>query len=213
MTDEETWARIAALRTELIDQLTDLPAGQWDTPSLCPGWRVRDVVAHTILPERFAGAGGLVGLARAGISLQQSIHTDAVKRGSAPLEDLIAAYRAGIDRRTVPPRREPQHLLDDLFIHARDVRQPLGIVAPYGSRSYDSALLTAVADAPVDVGGRQPQALDAARCAEHRVRRDLLGDGEDVTGAAEALILAMSGREVVLPELVGPGVARLAARR
>src|SRR5665648_501152 len=40
-----------------------------------------------------------------------------------------------------------------------------------------------------------------------------VGDGEEVTGAAEALILAMSGREVVLPELVGPGVARLAARR
>src|SRR5665811_482911 len=145
MTDEDTWARIVALRPELIDQLSELPAGQWDTPSLCPGWRVRDVVAHTILPERFAGAGGLVGLARAGFSLQQSIHTDAVKRGSAPLEDLIAAYRAGIDRRTVPPRREPQHLLDDLFIHAQDVRRPLGILCASGSPSCDPAVLVALA--------------------------------------------------------------------
>jgi len=213
MTAERIWAWMVALRTELIDQLSELPAEQWDTPSLCPGWRVRDVVAHTILPERFTGAGGLVGLARAGFSLQRSIHTDAVRRGSAPLENLIAAYRAGIDRRTVPPRREPQHLLDDLFIHAQDVRRPLGILCASGSPSCDPELLTAVAQkVSTDPVLGAPSRIKGLRLTATDVDWGV-GDGEEVTGAAEALILAMSGREVVLPELVGPGVARLAARR
>jgi len=213
VTDEETWARIAALRTELIDQLTDLPAEQWDTPSLCPGWRVRDVVAHTILPERFALPGGLVQFARTGFSLQRAIHADAVERGSAPLPDLIAAFRRAIGRRTVPPTREPQHVLNDLFVHAQDVRRPLGITSPAGFASRDPGLLVAIAqkvstdpvlDAPSRIKGLRLTATDVDWS---------VGDGEEVTGAAEALILAMSGREVVLPELVGPGVARLAATR
>lgn len=213
MTAERTWAWIVALRTELIDQLSELPAEQWDTPSLCPGWRVRDVVAHTIPHERFTAPGGLVGLARAGLSLQRSIHIDAVRRGSAPLEDLIAAYRAGIDRRSVPPRREPQHLLDDLFIHAQDIRRPLSLRCPSGSPSCDPAVLVALAQkVSTDPVLGAPSRIKGLRLTATDVDWSV-GDGEEVTGAAEALILAMSGREVVLPELVGPGVARLAATR
>jgi len=212
MTAERTWAWIVALRTELIDQLSELPAEQWDTPSLCPGWRVRDVAAHTIPPERFTGPGGLIGFARAGFSLQRAIHADAVRRGSAPLEDLIAAYRAGIDRRTVPPRREPQHLLDDLFIHAQDIRRPLSLRCPSGSPSCDPALPVTIAQkVSTDPALGAPSRIKGLRLTATDVDWSI-GDGEEVAGAAEALILAMSGREVVLPELVGPGVARLAAR-
>lgn len=213
MTDEETWARIAALRTELIDQLTDLPAEQWDTPSLCPRWRVRDVVAHTILPERFALPGGLVQFARTGFNLQRAIHADAVERGSAPLPDLIAAFRRAIGRRTVPPTREPQHVLNDLFVHAQDVRRPLGITSPAGFASRDPGLLVAVGQTvATDRVLGSPSRIAGLRLAATDVD-SAIGDGDEVTGAAEALILAMTGRQVVLPELTGPGVTLLAARR
>lgn len=37
-----------AERTDLADLLETLTAGQWEAPSLCEDWRVRDVVAHVM---------------------------------------------------------------------------------------------------------------------------------------------------------------------
>ncbi|WP_020501226.1 maleylpyruvate isomerase family mycothiol-dependent enzyme [Sciscionella marina] len=43
---------IAAERIELAELLSDLTEQQWDAPSLCTGWRVREVVAHMTLAFR-----------------------------------------------------------------------------------------------------------------------------------------------------------------
>lgn len=45
-------AAISAERSDLADLLEALPADQWNHPSLCEGWRVREVVAHIIMPFR-----------------------------------------------------------------------------------------------------------------------------------------------------------------
>ena len=208
-----TWASVAALRAELIDQLDELPDDAWDGPSLCPGWRVRDVVAHTILPERLSLVGGVVGLARAGFSLRRFLHLDAIRRGSAPLEELVASFREAIDRQVPPPGRTPQHLLDDLYVHASDIRRPLGLTAPSGSVSYDPAVLTGIAEAvAVDDGLGVPARIEGLAL----IATDIPwthGDGATVSGPIEALILAMTGRTVVHPELSGDGLALLAERR
>jgi uncharacterized protein (TIGR03083 family) len=212
MTDAAVWDTIGALRAELIDQLVELPAERWDEPSLCPGWRIRDVVAHTILPERFSPFGGLVGLARAGFSLRRLLHTDAIRRGSAPLEELIASFREAIDRQVPAPGRTPQHLLDDLYVHARDIRRPLGLAAPEGSPSYRTPVLTGIADTiAADSGLGVPARIAGLRLTATDIQWTH-GDGAEIRGTAEALVLAMTGRKVVLPELTGPGVALLAAR-
>jgi hypothetical protein len=46
---------IAAQRAELAEVLTGLPEPSWDEPTLCTGWRVREVVAHITMPFRFSG--------------------------------------------------------------------------------------------------------------------------------------------------------------
>jgi len=38
----------------LADLLDTLPDERWDTPSLCAGWRVREVVAHMTMPARYS---------------------------------------------------------------------------------------------------------------------------------------------------------------
>ncbi|WP_244360941.1 maleylpyruvate isomerase family mycothiol-dependent enzyme [Microbispora triticiradicis] len=53
---------IAAERRELADLLSGLPPQAWDAPSLCAGWRVREVVAHLTLPYRHSGPRVLAGL-------------------------------------------------------------------------------------------------------------------------------------------------------
>ena len=38
----------------LAELLDTFPDAQWDTPSLCAGWRVREVVAHLTMPVRYS---------------------------------------------------------------------------------------------------------------------------------------------------------------
>lgn len=203
----DTWDRVAALRTEFVAQAEELTPAEWDAPTLCEGWRVRDLVAHLILPDRFSPLGGLAGLIRAGFRLDRFIHRDAIRRGSVPVPDLLASYQAGIHRRSVPPGRQPANVLADLVIHLQDIRRPLGL--PW---SYDMELLRTVASTihpdkklgvPKRVAGLSLRATDTGWAA---------GNGAEVTGPLEALILAMAGRPVTLPALAGTGMAVLAAR-
>jgi uncharacterized protein (TIGR03083 family) len=45
---------IAEERRELAAVLGGLPAARWDAPTLCAGWRVREVVAHMTMPFRYS---------------------------------------------------------------------------------------------------------------------------------------------------------------
>lgn len=47
-------AAVAAEFTRLADVLDGLADVAWDTPSLCAGWRVREVVAHMTMAVRYA---------------------------------------------------------------------------------------------------------------------------------------------------------------
>ena len=42
-----------AERERLATFFGDLSPEQWDTPSLCEGWRVREVIAHLTMPARY----------------------------------------------------------------------------------------------------------------------------------------------------------------
>jgi uncharacterized protein (TIGR03083 family) len=42
----DIWTGISAERGALADDLANLTPAQWDTPSLCSEWTVRDIVAH-----------------------------------------------------------------------------------------------------------------------------------------------------------------------
>ena len=203
----DTWASITALRTELIEQLAALPVQRWDEPTLCERWQVRHVVAHLTLPEHMSFFTVVGSLARAGFSLNRMIDQDAITKGSAPVPDVIEAYRDGIRRRTTPPTRTAEHLLLDLFTHAQDIRRPLGLPWSYQPEVLELVAGTAFAD------GR-------LKMAERAVGLRLVGidtgwsvgTGPEVTGTTEALIMAMEQRPVALRELQGPGTETFASR-
>src|SRR6476620_5131081 len=46
---ERTWSVIAEERRSLADLLEGLTPAEWESPSLCGRWRVRDVAAHLAL--------------------------------------------------------------------------------------------------------------------------------------------------------------------
>jgi hypothetical protein len=48
MDQDEKWAVIAEQRRVLADVLAGLPDHQWEQPSLCSQWRVRDLAAPVL---------------------------------------------------------------------------------------------------------------------------------------------------------------------
>jgi len=203
----DMWNQIALLREELAAQLAQLAPADWDTPSLCAGWRARDVVAHLTLPARFSPLGGLGGLIRSGFSLDMYIQQDAIRRGSAPVAEVLAAYRAAIPYQSVPPKRRPANVLADLAIHMQDIRRAIGL--PW---SFDPEVLTTVASTVhADAGLGVPTRMAGLHLRSTDTTWDA-GDGAEVTGPLEALVLAMAGRPAVASELDGPGVDTVGER-
>ena len=49
MDREESWQVIAEQRLTLARLLEGLSEAEWEHPSLCAGWRVRDVAAHVAM--------------------------------------------------------------------------------------------------------------------------------------------------------------------
>ena len=102
----------------------------------------------------------------------------------------------------------PGEFFVDKLIHGQDIRRPLGI-----ERVIPVDHLTAALDAMPRIGGF----LKSKRVAKglRLVATDVdhtVGDGPEVRGPAEAIVLALSGRPVGLPELQGAGVATLRDR-
>jgi uncharacterized protein (TIGR03083 family) len=54
VTDGRMQPMIKGTYAALADLLKALPVERWDPPSLCEGWRVREVVAHLTMPARYS---------------------------------------------------------------------------------------------------------------------------------------------------------------
>lgn len=132
-------AELAAI-SECLHELDD---EQWDAPSLCTGWRVRDVVSHMCVGY------------------------------TTPMPTMIAKVAA---RRFNVPKT-----------------------------SFEESIAFASARTPAEqrTAGLRLRAVDVGW--SH-------GEGPDVTGPGEAILLAASGRPVALADLEGDGVETLAAR-
>ena len=96
----------------------------------------------------------------------------------------------------------------DKLIHNQDIRRPLDL-----PRSIPTDHLVAALDALPSIGGFLKSKGNAAGL--RLVATDVdhtVGNGPEVRGPAEAIILAVSGRPVALPELTGDGVDTLRSR-
>ncbi|WP_153414703.1 maleylpyruvate isomerase family mycothiol-dependent enzyme [Nocardia macrotermitis] len=192
-------------RIDLAEFLATLTPEQWEQPSLCEGWRVRDVVAHMISYEEL----GRWGLARRFIK-GKLLYANAVgvrEFGSLGPGELLRFLNDHLVPSGLTAGFGGMIALVDGTIHHQDIRRPLGMPRQI----------------PAD---RLLRVLDAAPPnprlgAWHRIRGLRLcandidwshGSGPEVRGAGEALLLAITGRPSVLGELTGPGQPLLAAR-
>ena len=196
-----------AERGDLAALLRALTPEQWEAPSLCTEWPVRDVVAHVVSYEELDGRGVLRRYAR-GRFVPRRINAVGVAdyAGHRP-EQLIEVLERHLRPRGLTAGFGGRIALVDGVIHQQDIRRPLRVPR----------------DVPVE---RLRPVLDFARIAPPigafgRIRGLRLvatdfdwaaGKGAEVSGPGEALLMAMAGRGAALGELSGPGLPVLARR-
>lgn len=195
-------------RREFADLLDGLAPHEWQAPSLCAGWNVRDVVAHTVayLGQTRLQLTGAMLAARGQVD---RINESALAHHAALEPDqLRILMRAGADPSGAGRLYCCRVALIECLIHQQDIRRPLG-----RSRTIPAdALLASLAFArisPVIGGARRTRGL-------RLIADDLgwsAGRGPEIRGTGEAILLAMAGRvEAVADELQGPGVTHLCGR-
>lgn len=78
----------------LADSLEQQAPDVWDQPSLCAGWRVRDVVAHMTMPARLSDEHFGAELATVGGDFQRLSDTIAVRDGELPVAEHLTNLRS-----------------------------------------------------------------------------------------------------------------------
>lgn len=187
--------------------LGTLSPRQWQAPTLCANWRVRDVVAHVICYDELA-LRGMLALAVRGQFRSSRINAVALARYSTcGPEQLLALLGAHLQPRGLPAALGGRVALVEGVIHHQDIRRGLGLPRVIPSQRLLIALRWALLGP--DIGGLWR--IRGVRV----VATDLgfsAGAGPEVRGAAEALLMTMAGRRGVVGELSGPGWDKLAGR-
>ncbi|WP_405790892.1 maleylpyruvate isomerase family mycothiol-dependent enzyme [Streptomyces sp. NBC_00029] len=120
-------AAVAAERRELADVLDSLPPDQWDAPSLCAGWRVREVAAHMSLGFRTTLPGFAAELLRARGGLHRMTDRTARRDAAAFTErELAALLRENAAHPWKPPAAGPTGALAHDVVHGLDITVALG---------------------------------------------------------------------------------------
>ncbi len=93
----------------------------WDAPSLCQGWRTREVVAHMTMPARYSGLAFMVELEAAGGDFTRLSNTVAARDGALRAASLLADLRSEVLHGWQPPGGGMEGALTHCVIHALDI--------------------------------------------------------------------------------------------
>ena len=186
----------------LLDGLTPQ---QWNTPTLCELWTVREVAIHTVSYDELTTA-GLVGR-----FLKGRLNTDRINAiGVADYSDRSPEQITALIRSYAQPHGLTggfggKIALTDGMVHQQDIRRSIGLPRTIDPERLRTALNFA-RFAPTIRGAWRARGV-------RLVANDLdwsHGRGPEVRGPGEALLMAMAGRRAALDDLDGPGKAKLA---
>ena len=206
---ESYWRAIGSERRSLAEQLESLTDEQWETPSLCAGWRVRDVAAHLALVPTAPGLLALIGgVVKVGGNPNRFNHDLAVRHADRPTADIVAELRDQADSRKLSLPTTAPNLAFDILVHGQDIAIPLGRSRPMPP---DAAA----------AGATRVWGMGFPFWARRRLRGYRLtatdidwsvGAGAEVRGPVSAHLLLLTGRSAALTMVDGVGADALRAR-
>lgn len=208
LTDDEIWSAIDHQRGRVADLLEWLTAEQWEHPSLCDGWTVRDVGAHLTLQQMTLAQAVRLVLRNPShaVDVNRIIRESSRRQARAlSTEAIVAAIRATIGQRRHNPGVTHRETLIDNLVHGMDIAIPLNLH------------LEIPGDAAAEAATR---VRSYAGTGKNRVFRDIplrefalvatdyqwsAGEGPEIRGPMKALLLLLTGRSVGLADVTGPG--------
>ena len=115
--------------------LAGLSDADWDTPSLCAGWRVREVVAHMTMPFRYSTPRFLGEMVRSRGNFARMADRVARRDAQAPIGTLLDGWRTNENHPWKPPGGGLKGALTHDVVHGMDITMPLGIEHPVSERA------------------------------------------------------------------------------
>lgn len=209
MDDTEVWAAVDRQRSAIAGFLEGLPPGDWDTPSLCEAWTVREVAAHLTLP-------GLPPWRLYPLFIRYPGTTNrTIRDGSKAVAsrmdnaEIVAAIRRMVGFHRHFPGLICREALIDVIGHTQDITLPLGRDLPV-----PAAEIAVAADRILSYAGHgNARVFRALPIQAYRFAAEdhdwSAGAGPVVTGSMRDLFLLLSGRTVHVDRLGGEGAAGL----
>lgn len=111
--------------TRLADALEQQSAHAWDSPSLCDGWRVRELIAHLTMPARLTADQFGAELAAVNGDFQLLSDTIAARDSGLPIAEHLANLRSPVLAAWQPPGGGPIGALNHAVVHGLDVTNAL----------------------------------------------------------------------------------------
>jgi uncharacterized protein (TIGR03083 family) len=201
------WQAIHVERRALADDLADLDASRWGTPSLDAGWTVHDVLAHMTATARMAPPAFVLKLARTGFNFAKFADREIAAVGAGGPESTLAQFRSAETSTSAPPAPKLSWMGETL-VHAEDIRRPLGIAHDYPT-DWVTRVIDFYSGSNVLIGGKRRVEGLTLRATDADWSH---GSGPVVEGPAMSLLMATAGRGVALDDLSGEGLATLRAR-
>ena len=210
MDKETTWQVIRRERAALADILETLTPEEWEHPSLCEGWSVRDVAAHVAAWPDTTVSQGLAAALRARGNFNRTIHDEAQRRSRRPTSAIVADLRRLSASRHRPPVVTYREGLLDVLVHTQDIVIPLG-------RRHDMPI-EAARDSTERAWGVGFPLFGFPFFAKRRLSGYRLeatdidwsvGEGPALRGPMSALLLLVTGRPAALSWLSGEGLPKL----
>jgi uncharacterized protein (TIGR03083 family) len=190
MGTDESWQVVTEQRLAMAELLAGLSEEDWEQPSLCAGWRVRDV-------------------AKARGNYAQWNTVASRRRATRTPDQLVQDFRTTAESRSVPWPANPANVMWDILVHAQDIAIPLGIDFPTPPDA-GAAAATRIWELrwPFWFGAKRRLGSFTLTATDADWT---IGTGPDITGPISAILLLLTGRtQAATPLLTGDGVRSLA---
>ncbi|GAB7191219.1 maleylpyruvate isomerase family mycothiol-dependent enzyme [Kineococcus sp. NUM-3379] len=204
----DVFEEIADERRALADQVEALSPEQRATRSLCRAWSVQDVLAHLVMPLEVSTPKLVLAVLLAGGNFDRANERVTRRLARRPFAEIVDVLRRKAGTRFTPPGSGPEAPLVDVLVHGLDIRRPLQLHRDIPGPRLRTAL-TFLMTAPAGLVPRG--ALSGLRFEAQDVDW-AHGSGPVVSGTAEALLLAVTGRAAGLDTLAGDGLPTLRGR-
>jgi uncharacterized protein (TIGR03083 family) len=187
---DEYWSAVRSMRLAVADLLQSLHPGEWDSPSLCSGWRVRDVAGHLSTVPTITTWDLVAAAPRGGFDPNRINTVLAVRHGSRPPPEIVEQLRAHAGDQRTARVLDARNALFDVIVHSQDIALPLGreldVPPDYTRRGLQRVWeMGWPFNARKRLAGLGLRATDTDWAA---------GDGPEVSGPALALLLLLTGR-------------------